>query len=75
MLGADTHILSAVRLTRLPDRERLGKEDKDGKYQRFPDGPHLQRLLYLNPAPDFTPIAEQKAWPQPAPPPNPKYYE
>ena len=46
MLGADTHILSAVRLTRLPCCQRLGKKDKDGKYQKFPDGPHLQRLLY-----------------------------
>ena len=72
MLGADTHILSAVRLTRLPCCERLGKEDKDGKYQKFADGPHLQRLLYLNPAPDGTLIAEQKAWPQPSIPPNPR---
>ena len=56
--------LSAVRLTRLPCCERLGKEDEDGKYQKFADGPHLQRLLYLNPAPDGTPIAQQKAWPQ-----------
>ena len=66
MLGADISSLSAVRLTRLPCCERLGKEDKDGKYQKFADGPHLQRLLYLNPAPDGTPIAQQKAWPQPA---------
>ena len=70
MLGADTHILSAVRLTRLPCCGRLGKEDKDGKYQKFADGPHLQRLLYLNPSPDGTPVAEQKAWPQPSIPPN-----
>ena len=63
MIGADIGSLSAVRLTRLPCCERLGKEDKDGKYQRHTGGPRLQRLLYLNPAPDGTPIAEQKAWP------------
>ena len=78
MIGADIGSLSAVRLTRLPCCERLGKEDKDGKYQRHTGGPRLQRLLYLNPAPDGTPIAQQKAWPMPAPPANPgvcKYYE
>ena len=74
MIGADIGSLSAVRLTRLPCCERLGKEDKDGKYQKFADGPHLQRLLYLNPAPDRTPIAEQRVWPQPTPPPQ-RYYE
>jgi hypothetical protein len=63
MIGADIGSLSAVRLTRLPCCERLGKEDKDGKYQRHTGGPRLQRLLYLNPAPDGTPIAQQKAWP------------
>jgi hypothetical protein len=66
MLGADTHILSGVRLTRLPCCERLGKEDKNGNYQAFSDGSHLQRLLYLNPGADGTPIIEQKVWPQPA---------
>ena len=59
MLGADLSSLSAVRLTRLPCCQRLGKEDAHGTYQKFPDGPHLQRLLYLNPAPNGTPITQQ----------------
>ncbi len=40
-LGADRSALTAVRLTRLPQARR---------------GQRLQRLLYLNPAPDGTPI-------------------
>jgi hypothetical protein len=40
-LGADRNALSAVRLTRLPQARR---------------GERVQRLLYLNPAPDGTPI-------------------
>ena len=40
-LGADAGALSAVRLTRLPQAKR---------------GERLQRLLYLNPAPDVGPI-------------------
>ena len=40
-LGADPGALSAVRLTRLPQARR---------------GERVQRLLYLNPAPDGTPI-------------------
>lgn len=40
-LGADRGALTAVRLTRLPQARR---------------GQHLQRLLYLNSAPDGTPI-------------------
>ncbi len=40
-LGADRGALSAVRLTRLPQARRGGR---------------VQRLLYLNPAPDGTPI-------------------
>ena len=40
-LGADPGALSAVRLTRLPQARR---------------GDRVQRLLYLNPAPDATPI-------------------
>ena len=54
--GADPGSLSAVRLTRLPGCERLGWHDRDGVYQPFADGPHLQRLLYLDPEPDCTPI-------------------
>jgi hypothetical protein len=56
MGGADPDSLSAVRLTRLPCGERLGREDEAGGYHKFPDGPHLQRLLYLNPQPTCTPI-------------------
>ena len=60
-LGADASSLSAVRLTRLPCCERLGKEDECGVYHKFEDGPHLQRLLYLNPEPKCgEPITEQK---------------
>ena len=42
-LGADPGALSAVRLTRLPQARR---------------GERVQRLLYLNPAPDGTPILQ-----------------
>ena len=66
MLGATLSLFPPYRLTRLPCCERLGKEDKDGKYQAFPDAPHLQRLLYFNPGADGTPIVEQRAWPEPA---------
>jgi hypothetical protein len=48
MLGADPKTLSAVRLSRLAQCERLGKLDKDGTYQRF-EKPRLQKLLYLCP--------------------------
>ena len=70
MLGADISSLSAVRLTRLPCCQRLGKEDAHGTYQKFADGPHLQELLYLNPAPDGTPITQQHVWPDPSEPHN-----
>ena len=43
-LGADPGALSAVRLTRLPQAQR---------------GERVQRLLYLNPAADGTPILRQ----------------
>ena len=45
-LGADPGALSAVRLTRLPQAWR---------------GDRCQRLLYLNPTPDGTPILGQEA--------------
>jgi hypothetical protein len=57
-LGACIGALTPRRLTRLPCCERLGKDAADGSYLRF-DAPRLQRLLYLNPKPDGTPIAEQ----------------
>jgi hypothetical protein len=56
--GADPGSLSAVRLTRLPCCERLGWEDEHGVYHEFADGPHVQRLLYLDPRPTWTPITE-----------------
>ena len=70
MLGADVSSLSAVRLSRLPCCQRLGKENEHGRYQRFAGGPHLQELLYLNPAPDGTPITQQHVWPDPPEPHN-----
>ena len=70
MLGADISSLSAVRLSRLPCCERLGKQDEHGVYQNFEDGPHLQRLLYLNPQPDGTPIIQQHVWSDPLEPHN-----
>ena len=59
ILGADPKAMSAVRLSRLPCCERLGATDKYGVYQAYPS-PHLQRLLYLNPAPDSTPVCERR---------------
>jgi hypothetical protein len=44
-LGADRGALSAIRLTRLPQAQRRDR---------------VQRLLYLNPRPDGTPIIEQQ---------------
>ncbi len=61
-LGADRQTLSAVRLTRLPGCQRLGTEDKAGTYHAF-DEPRLQRLLFLNPDPDGTPIADMPVAP------------
>ena len=54
--GADPDSLTAVRLTRLPGCERLGERMRNGVYHEFADGPHVQRLLYLNPQPTCTPI-------------------
>jgi hypothetical protein len=54
--GADPNSFSAVRLTRFPGCERLGRVDANGVYHEFVDGPHLQRLLFLNPQPTCTPI-------------------
>ena len=54
-MGADKGVFSAVRLTRLPGCLRRGKEGREGGYQPFPE-PRLQRLLYLNPLADWTPI-------------------
>lgn len=56
-LGADCAALSAVRLARLPGCLRLGKRDEAGKYHRHPKPP-LQRLVWLNPATDGTPIMD-----------------
>jgi hypothetical protein len=52
-LGADASSLSAVRLTRLPCCERLGRQDERLGYRKFSDGPHIQRLLdYRSCTPD-----------------------
>jgi hypothetical protein len=37
--------------SRLPCCYRGGREDEAGGYHKFPDGPHLQRLLYFDPNP------------------------
>lgn len=62
--GADKGVLSAVRLTRLPGCYRQGKfvDEPDGsqRYVRFPK-PALQKLLYINPDPDLTPLADRLA--------------
>ena len=58
-LGADPKAISAVRLTRLPCCERLGTTDSAGNYVRYQE-PRLQKLLYLNSAPDGTPICAQE---------------
>ncbi len=56
-LGACEGSLSAVRLSRLPCCERLGTEDKHGNYLRYTE-PRMQELIYLNGAPDLTPVAD-----------------
>ena len=56
-LGADCAALSAVRLARLPGCLRLGKKDDAGRYHRHPKPP-LQRLVWLNPETDGTPIMD-----------------
>ena len=48
-IGADVSSLSAVQLTRLPCCERLGRQDAAGAYQKFQDGPRMQRLFFLVP--------------------------
>jgi hypothetical protein len=48
-IGADVASLSRVQLSRLPGCYRYGREDADGVYRQFPDGPRVQRLLFLNP--------------------------
>jgi hypothetical protein len=56
-IGADVASLSGVQLSRLPGCYRYGREDADGVYRQFPDGPHFQKPLYLNPRLGDTPIA------------------
>lgn len=55
--GADPGVLSAVRLTRLPFAMREGKWGKGGEYVKFPK-PKLQKLLYVNSAPEPRPLVE-----------------
>jgi hypothetical protein len=52
--GADPKTLTAVRLSRLPQCERLGKLDRSGNYRAFA-APRVQRLLYLNPPASYLP--------------------
>lgn len=54
-LGGDGGAMSAVRLTRLPGMMRKGKRDKEGKMIWYPSA-RLQRLIYLDPAPEWEPI-------------------
>lgn len=62
--GLDKGVLSAVRLSRLPQAWREGKvkEESDGRYTyvKF-NRPQLQKLLYLNPSAPARPICEQFA--------------
>ncbi len=54
-LGADKGVFSAVRLTRLPGCLRQGGMGPEGRYVRYAE-PRLQRLIFLNPRADGTPI-------------------
>lgn len=67
ILGVDKKAMTAVQLTRLPFCQRLGKNvdllDADGKktgqrYEKFPK-PRMQKLLYICPNADGTPIMEK----------------
>ena len=66
MFGADKKTMTAVRLSRLPQCQRLGKIDKDGNYQKF-DSPRLQGLLYFCPPngylPDYLPKEKDRYLP------------
>jgi hypothetical protein len=50
-LGADAAAMTAVRLTRLPGMLRHGKQDREGRLNRYAK-PRLQRLAWLNPEPE-----------------------
>lgn len=72
-LGADPAAMTAVRLTRLPGAYRCGKTVRENingrpvkRFHPFPQ-PLLQRLLYLNPTPNATPIITQPQHRHPAP--------
>jgi hypothetical protein len=60
ILGADPKAMTAVRPSRLPCCERLGATDTQGIYHPFSGGPRMQRLLYLDPAPDSAPMLNKK---------------
>jgi hypothetical protein len=60
-LGGDAGAMTAVRLTRLPNVLRFGKEGKDGyvEYAR----PAMQQLFFLNPRPEMVPVSQfPKRW-------------
>lgn len=61
-LGADPGALTPRRLTRLPGCLREGSLGADGQLVRFAK-PARQRLLYLNPKADGTPIADLEPHP------------
>lgn len=61
-LGADPGALTPRRLTRLPGCLREGSLGADGQLVRFAK-PARQRLLYLNPKADGTPIADLETHP------------
>ncbi|MFK5920931.1 MAG: hypothetical protein QM496_02025 [Verrucomicrobiota bacterium] len=58
--GADSGVLTAVRLTRLPGCFREGKMSKGKEHVRFAK-PVLQKLLYINSKPEARPLIEQFA--------------
>ena len=63
--GLDKGVLSAVRLSRLPDAWREGKvrEHDDGRWEYIKlQPPQLQKLLYIDPTPPARPICDR--WPK-----------
>jgi hypothetical protein len=60
-LGGDAGAMTAVRLTRLPNVLRFGKDAKDG-YVEFPK-PQMQQLFFLNPRPELVAVSQlPKRW-------------
>ena len=73
MIGADIGSLSAVRLTRLPCCERLGKEDEHGNYQKHSPTARASSGCFIStPLPTAHPSPSKRRGPMPAPPANPR---